>query len=96
MEEAILTRELFEGLVRRILEANNFHISPDDKEGDRGFDFLGKLSGESWAIEVKYYRTARVKPSLIESAAARVINNGIGSQADRGMLVVSSFLPDDI
>ncbi|WP_338517660.1 restriction endonuclease [Alteromonas gracilis] len=96
MEKTLSTWELFEDLVKRILEANNFQIDINSTRGDRGFDFLGQFGGESWAIEVKYYRTARVRPSLIESAAARVINNGIGRQTDKGMLVISSFLPGDI
>ncbi|ELI5734398.1 restriction endonuclease [Vibrio fluvialis] len=96
MEKTLSTWELFEDLVKRILEANNFQIHLNLTRGDRGFDFLGQLSGESWAIEVKYYRTARVRASLIESAAARVINNGIGHQTDKGMLVISSILPGDI
>lgn len=96
MEKPTSTWVLFEDLVRRILEANNFQISPNSTRGDRGFDFLGQFGGESWAIEVKHYRTARVRLSLIESAAARVINNGIGRQTDKGMLVISSFLPSDI
>ena len=74
MKKQSPTWELFEALVRRILEANNFQIDNNLTRGDRGFDFLGQFSGGSWAIEVKYYRTARVRPSLIESAAARVIN----------------------
>jgi Restriction endonuclease len=90
------TWELFEDLVRRILEANNFQIEVNLTRGDRGFDFLGQFNNERWAIEVKYYRTARIRPSLIESAAARVINNGISRQTDKGMLVISNFLPADI
>lgn len=96
MQKPTSTWELFEDLVRRILEANNFQIMPNLTRGERGFDFCGQFGGESWAIEVKYYRTARVRPSLIETAAARVINNGIGRQTDKGMLVVSSYLPSDI
>lgn len=96
MEKNIPTWERFEDLVRRILEANNFQIDVNLTRGDKGFDFLGQFGGESWAIEVKYYRTPRVKQSLIESAAARVINNGIGRQTDKGMLVISSFLPGEL
>ena len=96
MEKSLSTWKLFEDLVKRILLANNFQIEENLTRGDKGFDFLGQLNGESWAIEVKYYRTARVRPSLIESAAARVINNGINCHTDRGMLVISSFLPGHI
>ncbi len=96
MEKPMSTWELFEDLVKRILEANDFQITPNLTRGEKGFDFLGQFGGESWAIEVKYYRTAKVRSSLIESAASRVINNGIGLNTDKGMLVVSSFLPSNI
>lgn len=88
--------KLFEDLVRRILESNNFQMQTYSPRGDLGFDFLADAGNDRWAIEVKYYRTARVKPSLIETAATRVANNGIGQQADKGMLVVSSFLSGEI
>lgn len=87
---------MFENLVKRILEENNFKINGNLVCGDKGFDFLGQFNNESWAIEVKYYRTERVRPSLIESAAARVVNNGVGRQSDKGMLVVSCLLPSNI
>lgn len=88
--------ELFEDLVRRILESNRFQMQVYSPSRDDGFDFLAQFGNESWAIEVKYYRTARVRPSLVETAAARVISTGFGRQADKGMLVVSSFLSGEI
>ncbi|MGR2740199.1 restriction endonuclease [Billgrantia sp. Q4P2] len=90
------TWEQFEDLVRRILEANNFRIQSHSPRGDSGFDFLGILGNDQWAIEVKYYRTARARPSLIESAAARVVNNGLRGGAQKGMLVISSVLPSEM
>lgn len=86
------TWQQFEDLVKRILEKNNFTIKRNSQRGATGFDFIGTYNQQLWAIEVKYYRTARVRPSLIKSAAARVVNNGIGGATDKGMLVTSNQL----
>jgi hypothetical protein len=96
MNRSFATWQLFEDLVSRILEANNFLITTHNLRGDRGFDLLGNYGSESWAIEVKYYRTARAQPSLIDAAAARVASNGIAANAQKGMLVVSCFLPVEL
>ena len=90
------TWQQFENLVRRILQANNFDVSVHTPRGDKGFDFFAKLRDETWAIEVKYYRTARAQPILIEAAAVRVANNGASADAAKGMLVVSCFLSDEL
>lgn len=82
----------FEDIVCRILEANGFTVARHSPRGDRGFDLTGTLNNERWAIEVKYYRTTRPQPHLLEAAAARVANRQIGAEALRGMLVVSSTL----
>jgi hypothetical protein len=92
MNQSPPTWQLFEDLVRRILETNNFSVTRHSPRGDPGFDFLGQLGGDRWAIEVKYYRTVRAQPSLIEAAATRVVNNGALAQATKGMLVVSCSL----
>ncbi|WP_343573638.1 restriction endonuclease [Pseudomonas sp.] len=89
-EEPIWKR--FEDLVRRILEENQFQIEKYSPRGDEGFDFFGRFVNENWAIEVKYYRTARPRLSLIEAAAARVVFNGVSRQVEKGMLVTSSLL----
>jgi hypothetical protein len=96
MNQPVPTWRLFEDLVRRILEANNFHITTNSVRGDRGFDLLADFENESWAIEVKYYRTARAQPSLIDAAAARLAINGVAAQAQKGMLVVSCILPAEL
>ncbi|MFG1496711.1 restriction endonuclease [Saccharospirillum sp. HFRX-1] len=83
----------FELLVKKILSANNFKIKRNSIRGDEGFDFSGMYEDELWAIEVKYYRSARARASLINSAANRVVKNGINEGMDKGMLVVSSILP---
>lgn len=90
------TWQQFEDLVHRILKVNGFHVSIHSPRGDKGFDFLAEYADETWAIEVKYYRTARAQPALIDAAAARVASNGINSQASKGMLVVSCFLTPEL
>lgn len=93
MEASPPTWKLFEDLVRRILVAHRFQVTIHSPRGDSGFDLLGNLANELWAIEVKYYRTARAQPTLIEAAAIRVVNNGVSTNAMKGMLVVSCILP---
>jgi hypothetical protein len=84
----------FEQLVRRILETNHFEFHEAGIEGrDVGFDFTATLDNEVWAIEVKFYRTARAQVSLLESAASRLASRGIIAGAQKGMLVVSCQLP---
>jgi hypothetical protein len=92
MYNSTSTWQQFEDLVRRILEANNFAVQRHSPRGDAGFDFIGVAGNEQWAIEVKYYRTARAQPSLIETAATRLVRNSISAQATKGMLVVSCAL----
>ena len=94
MPQTLPTWQIFEDVVRRILEANEFGVELHRPRGDSGFDFLGKLADEEWAIEVKYYRTARAQPSLIEAAAVRVASDGKDARARKGMLVVSCLVPD--
>ncbi|QOT75733.1 restriction endonuclease [Cupriavidus basilensis] len=57
-----------------------------------GFDFTATMGNEIWAIEVKFYRTARAQVTLLESAAARLAARGIIAGARKGMLVVSCQL----
>lgn len=83
----------FEVLVERILTTQNFRITPHFPQGNLGFDFDGRLGNEQWAIEVKYYRTARAQPNLIDAGAARVASNGVMAQTKKGMLIVSCVLP---
>lgn len=90
------TWKQFEDLVRRILDAHNYKITVHSPRGEAGFDFEGLYGADKWAIEVKYYRTGRAQPTLIEAAASRVVNNGIGAHARKGMLVVSCVLPPSL
>ena len=64
--------------------------------GDGGFDFIGVRDNQRWVIEVKFYRTARAQPSLLETAAVRVAVAGHKQDINRGMLVVSCSLPDPL
>ena len=88
----------FEDLVRLILTTHDFQIQVHRPRGDKGFDFIGVRANQRWAIEVKFYRTARAQPSLLEAAAARVAVAVAGHNLDidRGMLVVSCSLPDPL
>lgn len=96
MQQSTPTWELFEDLVRRVLAANSFHVTDHTRRGEKGFDLLGNLGNEQWAIEVKHYRTVRAQPTLIEAAATRLVNNGITARALKGMLVVSCILPPEL
>lgn len=88
--------QLFEQLVKKILEANGFKLKRNAIRGSNGFDFLGKNNSDTWAIEVKYYRSSHVGASLLKSAATRVLKNGIEQKADKGMLVTSSILSSEL
>lgn len=96
MNQSVPTWQLFEDLVRRILEANNFLVRTNNVRGDKGFDLLADFGNDRWAIEIKYYRTARAQISLIDAAAVRVASNGVAAQAQKGMLVVSCILPAEL
>lgn len=96
MHQSTSSWQLFEDLVRRILATTDFHVTVHSQRGERGFDLLGTLADEQWAIEVKFYRTARAQPTLIEAAATRLVNNGIEARALKGMLVVSCVLPTEL
>lgn len=83
----------FELIVKKILVANGFKIKVNRVRGDDGFDFIGAYEDESWAIEVKYYRSTNTRPSLLKAAVLRVVQNGIEVDMDKGMLVVSCVVP---
>jgi len=91
MLETLHTYLRFEKLVGELLKANGFQVD-SLLGGDKGFDFLAKLEKNSWAVEVKYYRTARAQLSLVETAAARLSNNIARKSNMKGMLVVSCIL----
>lgn len=86
----------FENLAKQLLEEKSFSIEENPICGDMGFDFLGNFGGDRWAIEVKFYRTARVRPALIEAAATRVVNNAQKNGCVKGMLIISSTLTPEL
>lgn len=87
----------FEALVRRLLVARQFVIrDPSDAALDKGFDFIATLRDEAWAIEVKFYRTARPQVALLESAASRLTARAPRYVAKKGLLVVSCLVPGDL
>lgn len=88
--------EKFEALVGEIMIASGFLITRNKKRGDAGFDLVGKKDREKWAIEVKYYRTSRARPALVEAAAVRLVDNAAKDNFMKVILVVSSFLTDDL
>lgn len=90
------TWQLFEQLVVKILEENDFIAIKNDVRGDNGFDLLARYKNEDWAIEVKFYRTARAQYSLIDAAASRLAINGAAAQVQKGMLVVSCIIPSEL
>lgn len=82
----------FEKIVIRLLAKQGFSIQIHSPQGRDGYDLDGTLGEIRWAIEVKYYRSARAQTTLIEAAASRVANNGLMSGVHRAALVVSCLL----
>lgn len=87
--------EHFEQLVAALLKANNFTIAAATSPR-AGFDFEAKLNQDHWAVEVKYYRTKRAQPSLIENAALALLHSAQASGFSKAMLVVSSYLDPEL
>lgn len=82
-----------EQIVRDVLSKNAFQVSTvDENQRDPGFDFAISLGPHSWAVEVKYYRTARAQMSLVEAAAIRLVSVIAKHKELKGMLVVSCSL----
>jgi len=80
----------FEGVAEKILVSNGFEVH---RLNLKTFDFVAARHNETWAVEVKYYRTARAQIALIEAAATQLVNRGIIARAWKGMLVVSCSIP---
>lgn len=86
----------FEDLVRRILSINGFSITTPSLGQDRGFDFVAQIGNETWAIEVKFYRTRRAQASLIKAAALRLNHSAVIERVTKGMLIVSCYIPAEL
>lgn len=93
MAEPVRTYFRFERLVAELLEANGFQVQTNQRlDIDQEFDFQATLGYDDWAVEVKYYRTARPQLSLVETAAARLSNSIARNRNMKGMLVVACSL----
>jgi hypothetical protein len=94
MTESISPAIAFQNLAQELLESQGFDTQKIEQYAeDDGFDFLATRDGESWAVEVKYYRTQRAQAALLNAAASRLVARGIKAQAGKGMLIVSCSLP---
>lgn len=86
----------FEEIVRKILVIKGFRLTQNTILADRGFDFIAQLHDDYWAVEVKFYRTARPQLGLLEAAALRLTSRAPEYQAKKGMLAVSCLVPPDL
>lgn len=83
----------FEDIVVRLLSSKEFEFTDTQTHHvAKGYDFTASRGDERWAIEVKYYRTARAQISLIEAAIAQVLNRTENEPALRVMIIVSSII----
>ena len=83
----------FERIVVRLLSAKGFAFKNTHTHHTvEGYDFTASRDDEHWAIEVKYYRTARAQITLIEAAIAQVLNRTENEAESRVMVVVSSIV----
>lgn len=87
--------EQFERLVAALLQANNFNVTAVTNSRAK-FDFEATLAQDHWAVEVKYYRTRRAQPSLIEKAASALLESAQATNFSKAMLVVSSYLDPEL
>lgn len=92
MQESALR---FEQLVADLLRANQFNVTAVANPRAR-FDFEATLAQDHWAVEVKYYRTKRAQPSLIEKAAAALLESAQATNFTKAMLVISSYLHPEL
>lgn len=86
----------FERFVENILQRRGFEVSTHPIQGDGGFDLVAQKNRQKWAVEVKYYRTGRAQPSLIQAALLRVVIASTPEEFQHGMLVVSATVPEDL
>lgn len=85
----------FEQLVAELLRANKFNVA-DIVNPRARFDFAATLAQDHWAVEVKYYRTKRAQPTLIEKAAAALLDSAQATNFTKAMLVISSYLDPEL
>lgn len=83
----------FEHLVAALLRGVGFTL--EYPHGDvlyGGYDFLATIHQETYAVEVKYYRTERAQEKLLEAAASRLISALKKGAVQRAMLAVSCMI----
>jgi hypothetical protein len=85
----------FENFVFELLKSNRFTVSRPPNLSP-GIDFDAKQLEDTWAVEVKYYRTKRAQQSLIERAAARLLACARDANYTKAMLVLSSYLDPEL
>lgn len=83
----------FEELVRELLRGEGFKISPPPEQLLESFDIVAQRKSERFAVEVKYYLTQRAQPSLLDTAASRLVSGASSADTNRAMLVVSCSMP---
>jgi hypothetical protein len=88
------TSRQFEDLVIKVLQANNYDIL--NEQSNKDIDFLITTNGKKCAVEIKYYRTIRAQPTLIESAATRLALHAISVGLSKGVLIVSCVIHNDL
>lgn len=83
----------FESIVIKIFEANSIEVlNTRIRRGIHQIDFIATYSEQSWAVEVKYYRSREAQPGLLYSAAAWLHQPLGESEGLKGILVVSSVV----
>jgi len=81
-----LNGQLFERLVRDVLEYEGFAVTPAGDGRDMGYDFAGRRGSESWLVQVKHYSQKRVSVAAIHEIAKRLR----GMDSDANALLVTS------
>src|SRR6266536_1248855 len=84
-----LNGQLFERLVRDVLEYEGYAATAPPHVADMGYDFVGLRGSESWLVEVKHYSQKRVSVEAIHQIARLFDNLDSGTNV---LLVTSSQL----
>lgn len=86
----------FERLIGELLVANGFTIKENVILQGNEFDFIGMIENDTFAIEVKYYRTERAQVSLLQSAAAQLVRKQREARIAKGMLIVACSIDPEL
>lgn len=83
----------FEDIVCHLLEANGFNIETvQSEQSSLRFDILATFNGNTYAVEVKFYRTRRAQIALILRAATQLLAVCKDQPHLKPMLIFSSVL----